>query len=179
MLFDSDGTLIGERYPTYSDQCMLVQRLLHDETAGEGVPEDVAFAEELEAAILNHEPLPSSPRSTAQMAAESFAGFTVEEYQAYVREFLKQDVPGFEGMTYGSRFFVPMVELVRYLAGHDFQVYLCSGTERDYGDMAEAEEFAAECAALGFETVSMRDEFETIYAEGIEKAEDAALQPAA
>lgn len=134
---------------------------------------------EVAAAILNHEPLPSSPRSTAQMAAESFAGFTVEEYQAYVREFLQQDVPGFEGMTYGSRFFVPMVELVRYLAGHDFQVYLCSDTERDYGDMAEAEEFAAECAALGFETVSMRDEFETIYAEGIEKAEDAALQPAA
>ena len=28
VLFDSDGTLIGERYPTYSDQCMLVQRLL-------------------------------------------------------------------------------------------------------------------------------------------------------
>ena len=278
VLFDSDGTLIGERYPTYSDQCMLVQRLLHDETA-ESNSEDAAFAAALEEAYLNHEPLPDSPRSTAQMAAESFAGFTVEEYTAYIREFLKQPVPGFVGMTYGERLFVPMAELVKYLAAHDFQVFICSGTERiflrtmiadtlgewippyrvigstfsltatgqgetadrsytyapddqvllegnmvfknlkmskvisivneigmapvmvfgnssgdfamgqyalqhggkaymllcddtvrDYGDEEEAAKFAADCAALGFETVSMRDEFETIYAEGVRKA---------
>jgi len=49
VLFDSDGTLIGERYPTYSDQCMLVQRLLHDDTA-ESNSEDAAFAAKLEEA---------------------------------------------------------------------------------------------------------------------------------
>ncbi|MBO4913963.1 MAG: haloacid dehalogenase-like hydrolase [Oscillospiraceae bacterium] len=132
VLFDSDGTLIGERYPTYSDQCMLIYRLLHDDTAGEGVAEDVEFAKALEAAILNHEPLPKSPRSTAQMAAEAFAGFTVEEYRAYVREFLKTPVPGFEGMTYGDRFYEPMAELVRYLSEHGFRVFICSGTERNF-----------------------------------------------
>ena len=129
VLFDSDGTLIGERYPTYSDQCMLVQRLLHDDTAKSN-SEDAAFAAQLEEAYLNHEPLPDSPRSTAQMAAESFAGFTVEEYTAYVQEFMKQPVPGFVGMTYGERIFVPMAELVKYLDTHDFQVFICSGTER-------------------------------------------------
>ena len=279
VLFDSDGTLIGERYPTYSDQCMLMQRLLHDDTA-KGNSEDVAFAAELEKAYQNHQPLPDSPRSTAQMAAESFAGFTVEEYTAYIRNFLKQSVPGFVGMTYGERFFAPMVELVKYLDAHGFQVFISSGTERlflretiadtlgecippyrvigstfslkatgqgetadrsytyapddqvllegnmifknlkmakvtsivneigmspimvfgnssgdfamaqyalqhggkaymllcddtsrDYGDEAVAAKFAAECAALGFETVSMRDEFETIYAEGVRKAD--------
>ncbi len=276
VLFDSDGTLIGERYPTYSDQCMLVQRLLHDDTVVSVNSEDAAFAAELEKAYLSHQPLPDSPRSTAQMAAESFAGFTVEQYTAYVREFLKQPIPGFTGMTYGERFFVPMVGLVKYLAEHDFQVFICSGTERlfvrevaanvlgdwippyriigssfslkatgqgetadrsytytaddqvllggnitfknvkmskvisivneigmdpilvfgnssgdfamaqyalqhggkaymllcddtarDYGDEEEAAKFAVECAALGFETVSMRDEFTTIYAEGV------------
>ncbi len=278
VLFDSDGTLIGERYPTYSDQCMLVQRLLHDDTA-ESNGEDATFAAELEKAYLNHEPLPDSPRSTAQMAAESFKGYTVEEYTAYVQKFLEQPVPGFVGMTYGERFFVPMAELVKYLDAHDFQVFICSGTERiflremiadtlgewippyrvigstfsltatgqgetadrsytyapedqvllegnmifknlkmakvtsivneigmapvlvfgnssgdfamaqyalqhggkaymllcddterDYGDEEEAAKFAAECASLGFETVSMRDEFETIYPEGVRKA---------
>ena len=64
------------------------------------------------------------------MAAESFAGFTVEEYTAYVQEFMKQPVPGFVGMTYGERIFVPMAELVKYLDTHDFQVFICSGTER-------------------------------------------------
>ena len=297
-LFDSDGTLIGERYPTYSDQCMLLRRLLHDDsTAGRSVPEDVAFAEALEKAILNHEPLPDSPRSTAQMAAESFAGFTTEEYRAYVRDFLREPVPGFRGMTYETRLFAPMAELVRYLAEHDFQVYICSGTERlflrtmieetlgewippyrvigstfsltatgqgdtegrkynytaedqvllegnmtfknlsmnkvvsivneiglppvlvfgnssgdfamaqyalqhggraymllcddtarDYGDAGTAAGFAQQCAALGFETISMRDEFLTVYGDGIvmdpeelpaPETDEEALQPAA
>ena len=279
-LFDSDGTLIGERYPNYSDQCMLLYRLLHDESAGEIDPEDLAFAEAMEAAIMNHEPLPDSPRSTAQMAAESFAGFTLEAYGAYVRSFMEQPVPGFEGMSYGERYFAPMVELVRYLSEHGFQVFinsgteriflremiadtlgewippyhvigssfsltatgqgetagrsydyapddqvllggdlsvknlkmnkvvstveeigappvlvfgnssgdfamaqyalqhggraymlLCDDTERDYGDAEVAAAFAAECEARGFYTVSMRDEFETIYPEGVTLAE--------
>ncbi len=130
VLFDSDGTLFGERYPTYSDQCMLMYRLLHDDSNLVINEEDAAFAKALEKAIRNREPLPASPRPTAQMAAESFAGFTVEEYQAYVRAFLEQEVPGFEGMTYGQRYFTPMVELVKYLAEHDFRVYINSGTER-------------------------------------------------
>ena len=295
VLFDSDGTLIGERYPTYSDQCMLMHRLLHDETAVNGNGEDTAFAKALEEAYLKHDALPDSPRSTAQMAAESFRGFTVEEYQSYIREFLKEEVPGFEGMTYGSRFFAPMTELVRYLAEHDFRVYICSGTERifvremiretlgewippyrvigskfsltatgqgettgrnytylpedrvllegnvtfknlkmnkivsivdeiglppvlvfgnssgdiamgqyalqnggkaymllcddterDYGDPEEAAAFAKECEALGMETISMKDEFLTIYAAGITmndsretEPEEEALAPAA
>ncbi len=42
-------------------------------------------------------------------------------------------------------------------------------------DMDEkASSFAETCRALGFETVSMRDEFETIYAEGVTKTEFAA-----
>ena len=287
VLFDSDGTLVGERYPTYSDQCMLIHRLLHDESAaGHGIPEDTAFAESLEKAIQNHEPLPDSPRSTAQMAAESFAGVTTEEYQAYVRDFMQQPVPGFQGMTYGSRMFVPMVELVRYLAENDFLVYICSGTERlflramieeplgkwippyrvigstfsltatgqgdtagrnytytaddqvllegnmtfknlkmskvvsvvneigippvlvfgnssgdfamaqyalqhggraymllcddtvrDYGDTEEAARFADACADLGFETISMRDEFLTIYGDSVTMDPAPAAEP--
>ncbi len=276
VLFDLDGTLMGERYPTYSVDCLLMYRLLHDENAGEKNPEDAAFAQALESAILNGSPLPESPSSAFQMLAESFRGQTVEAYQAYVKAFLAQAVPGFAHMTYGERFFVPMVGLVRLLAEQDFQVYICSGTERilvramiedalgqwippyrvigtdislmaagqgetdgtkytytpedqvllegsmtfrnlnmnkvvnivneigvpplmvfgnssgdlamgqyavqhggraymllcddterDYGDMDTAAGFAAKCEALGFETISMRDEFETIYGEDV------------
>ncbi len=56
---------------------------------------------------------------------------------------------------------------------------LCDDTERDYGDTDEAAEFAAKCAALGFETISMRDEFETICKSGVTKNDNAALRPAA
>ena len=56
---------------------------------------------------------------------------------------------------------------------------LCDDTQRDYGDLEVAASFAEKCAALGFETVSMRDEFETIYGDGVVKTETAALQAAA
>ena len=42
---------------------------------------------------------------------------------------------------------------------------LCDDTERDYGDETAAAECAEDCVSLGFEAISMRDEFETIYGE--------------
>ncbi len=111
MVFDFDGTLYGERFPTYFDTCLFLYRALHDEsyTAAEDVR---AYAEELEAALLNGEPEPDSPRSTAQMAAECFAGMSVDKYRAYVRAFMAQPAYGFDGMTYGEGFFCPCFRLL-------------------------------------------------------------------
>ena len=270
-VFDMDGTLYGELYPTYFDESLLLNRLLHDESY-QASEEDLAWAKEAEEALLGGQPEPDSPRSGAQMAAEAFSGFTVEEYRAYVREFMKTPVAGFENMTYGEGFYLPMVELVKYLSEHGFTVFISSGSERslareliedtlgewippyhvigstysleasgqgdkegrkytytqedtvllegnlisknqkmnkvvtiideigaspvlvfgnssgdlsmaeyavqhggkaymllcddtvrDYGNLETAEAFAEECRKLGFRTVSMRDEFETIY----------------
>ncbi len=128
-VFDMDGTLIGELFPTYFDQTLLMYRLLHDESYN-GNPDDKAFAQALEYALLHGEEEPEAPRSTAQMAAESFKGYTVEEYRQYIHDFMARPAIGFENMTYGEVFYKPMVSLVRYLAEHDFKVYISSGTER-------------------------------------------------
>lgn len=129
VVFDFDGTLYGERFPTYFDTCLFIHRTLHDEsyTASEDVR---AYAEALETALLNGHPEPDSPRSTAQMAAETFRGFSVEAYRAYIRDFMETPAWGFENMTYGEAFFLPMVELVQYLAEHEFKVFISSGSER-------------------------------------------------
>lgn len=47
----------------------------------------------------------------------------------------------------------------------------CDDTERDYGDSEEADSFAETCRSPGFETVSMRDEFETTCKEDAVKTE--------
>ncbi len=125
-VFDLDGTLMGERFPIPSMKAMLLSRLLE----GDVSEEDAAFAKEMDASILNHTPAPEFPRSSTKMLSGYFAGKTVEEYQAYIRNFLQQPVQGFVGMTYENRFFAPMVRLVEYLAAHEIQVFICSGTER-------------------------------------------------
>ena len=128
-VFDFDGTLFGERFPTYFDTCLFIHRVLHDETCN--AEEDVrSYAEKLEAALLNGDPEPESPRSTAQMAAEAFRGFTLEEYRAYIRDYMNTPAYGFEGMTYGEGFFLPMTALVQYLAERGFKVFISSGSER-------------------------------------------------
>ena len=128
-VFDFDGTLYGERFPTYFDTCLFLRRALHDEeyTAAEDVR---AWAEALETALLNGDAEPDSPRSAAQMAAECFAGMPVDEYRAYVRAFMAEPAYGFNGMTYGEGFYLPMVELVEYLSGNGFTVFISSGSER-------------------------------------------------
>ena len=128
-VFDMDGTLYGELFPTYFDEWLLLYRLLHDESY-QASAEDRAWAQEAEAALLAGEPEPDSPRSSAQMAAEAFRGFTVEEYRAYVRAFMSQPVAGFENMTYAEGFYLPMIALVEYLTEHGFTVFICSGSER-------------------------------------------------
>ena len=56
---------------------------------------------------------------------------------------------------------------------------LCDDTERDYGNLSVAESFAADCEALGFETVSMKNDFATIYGDAVVKVEEADLEQAA
>ena len=128
-VFDMDGTLYGERFPTYLDECLLLHRLLHDESC-QASPEDSTWALEAENALRSGEPEPDSPRSSAQMAAEAFQGFTVEEYRTYVRSFMTEPVWGFEDMTYEEGFYLPMVALVRYLSENGFTVFISSGSER-------------------------------------------------
>ena len=52
-IFDFDGTLYGERYPTYFDTCLFIHRALHDETFT--APDDIReYAQAMEAALYNH-----------------------------------------------------------------------------------------------------------------------------
>ena len=62
-----------------------------------------------------------------------------------------------------------------YCVQHGGKTYilLCDDLERDYGSMETAEKCAEECREYGFETVSMRDEFETIYGDEVEMGEEA------
>ena len=277
--FDLDGTLYGELFPTYFDQCLMLHRLLHDSTYTP-TEEYREYAQQLEDALFAHEPEPDSDKSSAQVTAEIFKGFTPDEYKAYIRDFMSESAYGFEGMTYGEGFYKPMVSLVEYLSENDFTIFICSGTERtilreltkdtlgewippqniigsvfslesegqdgtdgrkyncsqdekllfegnlisknqkmnkvfsifnetgaeptisfgnssgdfsmgtytlrngrksymllcddierDYGDIEKAEEFAEKCAELGFETISMKSDFLTIYGENVTKTE--------
>ena len=127
-VFDSDGTLYGELFPTYVDQCLMIHRLVHDDTY-KGAEEDVEYCKALEEYLLNGGEKPTAPRSSGDIIAEAFKGFTVEEYREYFREFMSKPVAGLENMTYADGYYKPMISLVKYLTENGFKVYINSGAE--------------------------------------------------
>jgi hypothetical protein len=126
-VFDMDGTLMGERFPTYFIDWLCVWRALHDETYE--APADIKTrAEEWERDVLAGSEMSEADR---RLSTTLFAGLTVDEFKDVVRAFKAQPAWGFEGMTYGESVFKPMASVVEYLADNGYSVYICSGTWRD------------------------------------------------
>ena len=55
---------------------------------------------------------------------------TVEEFRDYAVEFGQKKTASFNNMRYIDGFYLPMVELVKYLYENGFTIYVISGTER-------------------------------------------------
>ena len=129
-VFDMDGTLYGERFPTYFNDWLYIQRALYDESFE--APEELkAFAQAWEDKVLRGIPIEDFDAKERELGPKLYEGLTPEEYCEVVRSFKQLPVRGFEGMTYGEAFFQPMVSLVKYLYDNDYTVYIVSATYRD------------------------------------------------
>lgn len=129
-VFDMDGTLYGERFPTYFNDWLFIQRALHDESYQ--APDDLkAFAQAWEDKVLKGTPLDDFDAKEREMGPKLYEGLTPDSYADVVRKFKEKPVWGFDGMTYGQAFFQPMVSLVKYLCENDYKVYIVSATYRD------------------------------------------------
>lgn len=128
-VFDLDGTLFCETDPTYFDYALLVHRVLEDESykaskfekqTAEKIVEEYEEGTAHRGLSIDH----------AKSIASSFAGMTTDEFNAYIQEFKKLPMPGYDGMLRGDGWYKPMVQVVDYLEANDFTVYIVSGTDR-------------------------------------------------
>ncbi|MBQ8094455.1 MAG: haloacid dehalogenase-like hydrolase [Clostridia bacterium] len=128
-VFDMDGTLYGERFPTYFNDWLYIQRALYDDSYE--APEELKnFAQAWEDKVLRGIPIEDFDARERELGPKLYEGLTSDEYAEVVRKFKRMDVRGFEGMTYGEAYFQPMVSLVEYLCDHDYSVYIVSATYR-------------------------------------------------
>ena len=134
--FDMDGTFIGELYPTYFEYNMLEYRALEDSTYVDKDPYVVETAQDIRNFVRNGTPLPKYNEEYgfdikhAVAAAKAYAGMTVAEFDAYVKEYAKKTPFGFTGMTYATSFYKPMIEVFDYLKDNGFTYYVVSGSDR-------------------------------------------------
>lgn len=129
--FDMDGTFISEKAPVAIGFCLLFHRVL-DDPSYQAPPEMRELVEQARAEA--NQGIMSEERSDKlnRFYPQAFAGMGQAEFHAYVQQFLDTvPVGGFEGMTYGGSFYQPMLEVIRYLQDHDFEVYIVSGSSRE------------------------------------------------
>ena len=124
-VFDLDGTLILETDPTYFDWALFEHRVLDDSTYKPTQEQLTAAKNSREKGIF-----PPLSDQREKMVAQAYQGLTVQEFYDFIRAFMQEDQPGFEGMKRGDIFYKPMLEVVEYLVKNKFTVYICSGTDR-------------------------------------------------
>ncbi len=128
-VFDMDGTLVGELYPSYFEYLMFIHRALYDESYE--APEDMKdFAQALEEGIMTGSMPGNNERLHAEYTGKAYAGMTVNEFKDYVREFMKTKADGFTNLTKGEAYYWPMLEVFEYLKDNDFNCYIVSGSDR-------------------------------------------------
>lgn len=123
--FDLDGTLFCETNPTYFDLQLFIHRVL-DDPSYTPTEEQKALANDFRA-TGNVPPLGAEYE---KMLASAYAGFTLKEYDSYVKEFMQTAQPGYKNLKRADAFYKPMVEVVNYLVQNGFSVYVSSGTNR-------------------------------------------------
>ena len=130
-VFDLDGTLFCETDPNYFDYTLLIYRVLED-------PDYKDKASDFEKEVANKIKEQNETGKSfsglevdhGKAVASAFSGMTVSEFNAYIQEFKKQDMPSYTGMKRGEGFYKPMIEVVNYLQANGFTVYIVSGTDR-------------------------------------------------
>ena len=121
-VFDMDGTLACETFYTYYDTMMFIEYCLKDH------PERVS--DDLKEVAASIKPGYLADESLARNFAKAYAGMTMEEFYRYAVDFGKKETASFVNMRYCDNFYLPMVELVKYLYDNGFTIYVISGTER-------------------------------------------------
>ena len=128
-VFDMDGTLYGELFPTYLEYYMLAWRILKDPSITPDA-EMLELGREIRESVINKSFASDMPIRHAIQAARAYSGLTLEQFADFVTGILIRDVDGFEGMTYATAFYLPMLDVIDYLQDNDFRIYVCSGSDR-------------------------------------------------
>lgn len=128
-VFDMDGTLMGELFPTYLEVVLLTERILAD-PSWEPDEEMLEFGRMTRDHALDKSFPSDYDYGFSHHQAKAFAGMTLTEYADFIHRVLVQEADGFDGMTYAGAYYLPMVEVVEYLQDNGFECFVVSGTDR-------------------------------------------------
>ena len=115
-VFDLDGTLFCETDPNYFDYTLLRYRVLDDPEYKDKASEfEKEVALKIDDQNKNGTSYSGLEVDHGKAVASAFKGMTLKEFNDYIQEFKKQDMPSYTGMKRGEGFYQPMLQIVNYL----------------------------------------------------------------
>lgn len=130
-VFDMDGTLCCETDPGYFDHKLLYYRVTEDpDYKNKASKEEKETAEIIKTYFETGEYPEGLDIKHGKAVATAFKGMTLDEFDAYVKDYKSKAVPSYNNMTNGEAFYKPMLQVIDYLQDNDFKVYVISGTDR-------------------------------------------------
>ena len=129
-VFDLDGTLFQETDPVYNDWKIYHYRILNN-TNYTPTEYQKRIVNKLNKAIKDHVMPDDLEIEIYYSTADIFKGMTLEEYDKYLKDYLKQPADGYNNLLRGNAFFLPMLEIIEYLQKNEFNIYIVSATDRN------------------------------------------------
>ena len=123
--FDMDGTLLCEK-PNYIEVVLAEHRLLEKVKADPTLSDKPIYK-----AILGGDSN-YLYKNVKDVIAEAFAGETLAYYINFCREFLETQAHPRFNRSYASLFYLPMLELIKYLQANGFTVYVVSTSQQEF-----------------------------------------------
>ena len=124
--FDVDGTFYCETAPLYFQEVMFLHRVLDDKNYV--APKKLTnLAKKIRPKVYAKEKLtPQESKEYFNGLTAAYEGMTIDEYRAYVRNFMQDNETGLTNLKRGEAFYLPMVEIISYLTNNGFNVYIDS-----------------------------------------------------
>ncbi len=123
--FDMDGTLLCEK-PNYIEVVVTKARLTEKAKADPSLASQPVYK-----AVLENDG-DYLYKNVKDVIAEAFAGETLRSYRNYCRNFLHLTMHPKYNRPYVEMFYAPMLELMDYLRGNGFKVFVVSTSQQEF-----------------------------------------------
>lgn len=128
-VFDNDGNLWSEQ-PAYFQLFFAIDRVKSMESGHPEWKDKQPFKAVLEDDMK--ELAKQGEHGLMQLVMATHAGNTTEEFEAYVKDWIKTAIHPTKKVTYDKLVYQPMLELLRYLRANYFKTYIVSGGGVDF-----------------------------------------------
>ena len=129
-VFDFDGTLFCETDTVYFESLLYSYRVLNDSNyKNKACKNDIQTAIDIMNVDIRNFTTELEMRYVTTLP-KIFENMTYEDFDKYIKNYMKIPSIGYTKMTRGEAFYAPMVQVIEYLEANDFIIYIVTGSDR-------------------------------------------------